>query len=57
MFSELDAKISKEEILKSIKQLKNDKSAGPDLLINEFISQGQHVFLPYLHTLLINCYR
>ena len=51
MFSELDAEISKEEILKSIKQLKNGKSAGPDLLINEFISQGQHVFLPYLHTL------
>ena len=24
---------------------------GPDLLINEFISQEQHVFLPYLLTL------
>ena len=57
MFSELDAEISKEEILKSIKQLKNGKNAGPDLLINEFISQGQHVFcLIYIH-FLINCYR
>ena len=52
MFSELDIEITRDEILKSIKQLKNGKSGGPDQLLNEFISHGQHVFLPYLHTLL-----
>ena len=51
MFSELDIEITRDEILKSIKQLINAKSGGPDQLLNEFILHGQHVFLPYLHTL------
>ena len=51
MFSELDIEITRDEILKSIKQLKNGKSGGPDQLLNEFILHGQHVFLPFLHTL------
>ena len=51
MFSELDIEITGDEILKSIKQLKNRKSGWPDQLLNEFILHGQHVFLPYLHTL------
>ena len=51
MFSELDIGITRDEILKSIKQLKNEKSGGPGQLLNEFISHDQHVFLPNLHTL------
>ena len=36
MFSELDEEISIEEIKTAIKQLKNNKSGGPDRLLNEF---------------------
>ena len=51
MFSELDVEITREEILKSIKQLKNGKSGGPDQLLNEFFIHGQHVLLLCLHSL------
>ena len=51
MVSEIDIEITRDEILKSIKQLKNGKSGDPDQLLNGFISHGQHVCLPYLHTL------
>ena len=51
MFSELDVEITREEILKSIKQLKNGKSGGPDQLLNNFFIHGQHVLLPCLHSL------
>lgn len=51
MFSELDIEITREEILQSIKQLKNGKSGGPDQLLNEFFIHGQHVLLPCLHIL------
>ena len=36
MFEELDVDISNEEVLKSIKQLRNNSSGGPDLLLNDF---------------------
>ena len=36
MFDELNVEFSEEEILKSIKQLKTNKSSGPDGLINVF---------------------
>ena len=36
MFDELNLPLSRDEILKGIKQLKNNKGAGPDKLINEF---------------------
>ena len=51
MFSELDVEITREEILKAIKQLKSEKSGGPDHLLNEFFIHGQHVLLPCLHSL------
>ena len=51
LFSELDVELTRGKIFKSIKQLKNGKIGGPDQLLNEIISHGQHVFLPYLHTL------
>ena len=55
MFSELNVEITISEILKSIKQLKNEKSGGPDQLLNEFISHGQHVFYLTYTLFLINC--
>ena len=53
MFSEVDVEITREEISKSIKQLKNGKSGGPDQLLNEFFIHGQRERLPCLYTLLI----
>ena len=46
MFDELNVAISEEELLKSIKQLKTNKSSGPDRLINEFFIHGKNVLLP-----------
>ena len=51
MFSELDVEITREEIIKSIRQLKNGKRGGPDKLLNEFFTHGQYVLLPCLHSL------
>ena len=48
MFNELNVEFSQEEILKSIKQLKTNKSGGPDRLINEFFIHGKNVLLPIL---------
>ena len=44
MFNELNVEFSQEEILKSIKQLKTNKSGGPDRLINEFFIHGKNVY-------------
>ncbi|MCG8046921.1 MAG: reverse transcriptase family protein [Candidatus Thiodiazotropha taylori] len=51
MFDELNVPISIEEIKSSIKQLKNGASAGPDLLLNEFLKNGSNVMLNYLFNL------
>ena len=51
MFEELNSKISNSEILTAIKQLKTNKSAGPDLLLNEFFIQGQDILLPLFYSL------
>ena len=51
MFDELNVEFSEEEILKSIKQLKTNKSSGPDRLINEFFIHGKNVLLPILLSL------
>ena len=51
MFQELDVEFSMGEINKAVKNLKNSKSAGPDLIINEFLKYGFHVLKPYLHKL------
>ena len=55
MFEELDVEITNEELLKSIKQLRNNASGGPDLLINEFFKYASNVLLPYLHKLFNSC--
>ncbi|MES9880123.1 MAG: reverse transcriptase family protein, partial [Sedimenticola sp.] len=51
MFSELDAEISNEEILRSISQLSNGRSGGPDRFLNEFLVHGKAELTPFLHTL------
>lgn len=48
MFEELNLNFSQNEILQSIKQLKTNKSGGPDKLINEFFIHGKHVLVPVL---------
>ena len=48
MFDELNVEFSEEEILKSIKQLKTNKSCGPDRLINKFFIHGKNILLPIL---------
>ena len=45
MFEELESPITENEVVKSVKQLKFNKSPGPDLLINELFIHGQIVFV------------
>ena len=51
MFEELNVNLSREEILKSINQLKTNKSGGPDRLINEFFIHGKSILFPTLNNL------
>ena len=58
MFEELNVSLSREEILKSIHQLKTNKSGGPDRLINDFFFffffffiHGKSILLPTLSNL------
>ena len=51
MFDELSVPLTRDEIRKAIKQLKNNKSAGPDKLINDFNVHDSHILLPFLDTL------
>ena len=51
MFEELNIPITQQEISKSIKQFKNNKSPGPDKLLNEFFIHGEHLLLPYIETI------
>lgn len=51
MFQELDVEISLTEIRKAVQSLKNGKSSGPDLWINEFIKYGISNFLEYFYVL------
>ena len=47
LFDELNVNISLVDIEKAIKELKNGKSAGVDLLINELFVHGKDILLPY----------
>ena len=51
MFQELDVEISLIQIRKAVQSLKNGKSSGPDLWINEFIKYGITNFLEYFYVL------
>ena len=44
IFDELNLDFTQEEVLNAIKQLKLNKSGGPDYLINEFLIYGKHIF-------------
>lgn len=51
MFQELDVEISLTEIRKAVQSLKNGKSSGPDLWLNEFIKYGITNLLEYFYVL------
>ena len=51
MFDELNVNIAQQEILKAIKELKPNRSGGPDKVINEFFIHGRDTLLPHLQTL------
>ena len=51
MFEELNIPLSYSEVLLAVKQLKNEASAGPDLLLNEFFKNGTSILMTYLHRL------
>ena len=53
MFEELNSNFSHVDILKAIKQLKINKSEGPDKLINEMFIHSKNVLVPTLCNLLI----
>ena len=46
MFDELNILFTDHEIIKSINQLKTNRSAGPDLLLNEFFIYGKNELTP-----------
>lgn len=48
MFEDLKFSFSVDEIFRSIKQLKTNKSGGPDRIINEFFIHGTHFYAPTL---------
>ena len=48
LFQELDSEITTDEINKAIDQLKLNKAAGLDLMLNEFIIYGKNQLLPLL---------
>ena len=48
MFEELNVNFSDTDIMKSIKQLKTNKSGGPDMLINDFFIHGKTILAPTL---------
>ena len=48
LFQELNSEITTDEINKAIDQLKLNKAAGLDLMLNEFIIYGKNQLLPLL---------
>ena len=48
MFDELNLNFTHDDVLRSIKQLKTNKSGGPDKLINEYFIHGKIVLVPIL---------
>ena len=51
MFEELNLPLSRNEISKAIKKLKNNKGAGLDKTMNEFFIHGANILLPYFDVL------
>ena len=48
MFQELNLPIHIVEVEKAIRELNINKSAGPDMYLNEFFIHGKNVLVPYL---------
>ena len=48
LFNELNYSITSEEINRAILLLKNNKSAGNDRILNEFLKTGKSFLLPYI---------
>lgn len=53
----LDFLFTQNEIKQSILKLKNGKSAGPDLILNEFIKTNLNTLLPTLTNFFISYYK
>ena len=51
VFNELDFRFTDQEIIKSIKLLKNSKASGPSMILNEMIKHGQCIFVPLFNKL------
>ena len=51
MFEELNIPLSYSEVLLAVKQLKNEASAGPDLLLNDVFKNGTSILMTYIHRL------
>ena len=51
MFDELNISISYDEIRRATKQLRTGASAGPDLMLNEFLKNGSTELLTYIYNL------
>ena len=54
MFRELNHSINEDEILKSIKDLKTNKSGGPYMILIEFVIHGTSVLIRALYPSLTN---
>lgn len=54
IFEELDKEIIFEEIRNAVKNTKNEKSCGPDLMLNETFKYYIDLLLPSLHYLFNN---
>ena len=52
MFEELNVPFSKGDILNAIKQLKTNRSGGPDRILNEFFIHGKSILTTTLCNLL-----
>ena len=51
MSDELNISILIDETRRAIKQLRNVASAGPDLMLNEFLKNGSTELLTYIYNL------
>jgi hypothetical protein len=51
LFNELDFSISESEVTKTIKSLRNCKSCGLSLILNELLKYGQLYLMPLIHKL------
>ena len=56
MFDELNIPISTNEIVKAFKELKNNRSGGPDHVINEFFKYGINYLETCLETVFNKCF-